>query len=298
MFPLGNALNGHSAAPAFRLGDRHTRPQAFEWQPTLGYARTYGAVNALNQVASETQGSVTRANAFDDDANLTFDGVNTYSYTFGNRLVGASRPGMTASYAYDGDDRRTVKIVNGVMTRTLWSGADEVAELDANGVILRRFIPDGTGAMDRRVAQVSASGEVGWFHTDHQGSVIAVSNGSGHAVQTASYSPYGEFASSGQMPPGLGAGGGVFGYTGRQYDSETGLYQYRARYYHPRLGQFLSTDPIGTKDDPNLTLYVRLDPVNLTDPTGMCPECIWQWEQEREVVSQLSRQEQMLQLQR
>ncbi|MFN4287527.1 MAG: hypothetical protein ACK4E3_03415 [Brevundimonas sp.] len=107
----------------------NTRPQAFEWQPTLGYARTYGAVNALNQVASETQGGVSRVNAFDDDANLTFDGVNTWSYTFGNRLVGASRPGMTASYAYDGDDRRTVKIVNGVMTRTLWSGADEVAEL-------------------------------------------------------------------------------------------------------------------------------------------------------------------------
>lgn len=31
---------------------------------------------------------------------------------------------------------------------------------------------------------------------------------------------------------------------------------------------FLSTDPIGTKDDPNLYLYAVLDPVNLTDPTG------------------------------
>ncbi|MFN4287528.1 MAG: RHS repeat-associated core domain-containing protein [Brevundimonas sp.] len=110
---------------------------------------------------------------------------------------------------------------------------------------------------------------MGWFHTDHQGSVIAVTDASGHAVQTASYSPYGEFAMPGQMPPGPGAGGGVFGYTGRQYDAETGLYQYRARYYHPRLGQFLSTDPIGTKDDPNLTLYVLADPVNLTDPTGL-----------------------------
>lgn len=145
-----------------------------------------------------------------------------------------------------------------------------MAELDASGAVLRRFIPDSTGAMDRRVAQVSLAGAVSWFHTDHQGSVIAVINASGHATDTASYSPCGEFATPGQMPPGLGAGGGVFGYTGRQFDAETGLYQYRARYYHPRLGQFLSTDPIGTKDDPNLTLYVLGDPVNITVPTGSC----------------------------
>lgn len=62
--------------------------------------------------------------------------------------------------------------------------------------------------------------------------------------------------------------------TGRQYDVETGLYQYRARYYSPRLGQFLSMDPIGTKDDPNLYLYVANDPVNATDPTGRSCEFI------------------------
>ena len=91
----------------------------FEWAPSLTYARTYGAVNNRNQVASETQGGTTRANAFDLDGNLTSDGVNTYSWTFGNRLAGASRAGVTAAYAYDGDDRRTVKVVNGVMTRIL-----------------------------------------------------------------------------------------------------------------------------------------------------------------------------------
>lgn len=48
---------------------------------------------------------MTRANAFDADGNLTSDGVNTYAYTYGNRLVGASRPGMTATYAYDGETK-------------------------------------------------------------------------------------------------------------------------------------------------------------------------------------------------
>ncbi len=87
----------------------------------------------------------------------------------------------------------------------------------------------------------------------------------GQTIGTANYSPYGEFGDGISGPPA----GSYFGYTGRLWDPETGLYQYRARYYSPRLGVFLSTDPIGTKDDPNLYLYVGLDPVNGIDPTGM-----------------------------
>lgn len=101
--------------------------------------------------------------------------------------------------------------------------------------------------------------------------MIATSKSDGTIEAIASYSPYGEFASGTTAPPTHSP----FGYTGRQYDPETGLYQYRARYYSPRLGVFLSTDPVGTKDDPNLYGYVGLDPVNATDPTGACPTCIF-----------------------
>ncbi len=180
-------------------------------------------------------------------------------------LVGATGPNMTAAYAYDSDNRRTKKTVNGVVTRTLWSGADELAELEGSGTTLRRFVPDGSGAMDARLATVEANGDVYWLHTDHQGSVIATSNSSGQVVEAVGYSPYGEFAAGQTAPPAHSP----FGYTGRQYDPETGLYQYRARYYSPRLGVFLSTDPIGTKDDPNLHMYVGLDPVDKIDPSGL-----------------------------
>lgn len=123
--------------------------------------------------------------------------------------------------------------------------------------------------MDGRLAAITPAGVVHWLHTDHQGSVIASSNSSGAPVSFANYSPFGELGTTAAgaaltAPPT----GSPFGYTGRQYDPETGLWQYRARYYHPRLGQFMSTDPIGTQDDPNLYLYVGLDPVNKTDATG------------------------------
>jgi uncharacterized protein RhaS with RHS repeats len=42
-----------------------------------------------------------------------------------------------------------------------------------------------------------------------------------------------------------------------------------ARFYEPRLGRFLQTDPIGTKDDLNLYAYVGNNPVNRLDPTGL-----------------------------
>lgn len=199
-------------------------------------------------------------------------------FSGGFALGGVSRPDMTAAYAYDGEDRRTMKTVDGVITRTLWSGADEVAEMDGAGNILRRFIPDGSGAMDGRLATLEPNGTIYWHHTDHQGSVVATSNASGAPVSLVNYSPNGEL---GTAPDGSALAapptGSPFGYTGRQYDPETGLWQYRARYYHPQLGQFLSTDPIGTKDDPNLYLYVGNDPVNRTDPTGNESAAISVW---------------------
>jgi RHS repeat-associated protein len=60
-----------------------------------------------------------------------------------------------------------------------------------------------------------------------------------------------------------------FGYTGREWDGETGQYFYRARYYDQTTGRFLSTDPIGfAAGDANLYRYVFNSPTNFTDPSG------------------------------
>lgn len=61
---------------------------------------------------------------------------------------------------------------------------------------------------------------------------------------------------------------GMCVFTGRQYDSETGLYYYRARYYSPKIGRFLQTDPVGYFAGLNLYTYCGNNPINLVDPDG------------------------------
>ena len=73
--------------------------------------------------------------------------------------------------------------------------------------------------------------------------------------------PGGKKASSGgEKPVGFS--------TGREWDKETGLYFYRARYYDPMEGRFIQKDPIGFKNGINLYNYVRANPINNTDPKG------------------------------
>jgi RHS repeat-associated protein len=57
-------------------------------------------------------------------------------------------------------------------------------------------------------------------------------------------------------------------FTGRD-DDGTGLYFYRARYYSPDLGRFISEDPAGLDEAGNQYAYAGDDPVNAVDPSGL-----------------------------
>jgi RHS repeat-associated protein len=56
---------------------------------------------------------------------------------------------------------------------------------------------------------------------------------------------------------------------GRTYEPEVGLYYYRNRYYHPKLGRFLQQDPMGYTDSMNLYQAFGMNPINRTDPFGL-----------------------------
>jgi len=61
-----------------------------------------------------------------------------------------------------------------------------------------------------------------------------------------------------------------FRYTGRERDTETGLYYYRARYYDPATGRFVAEDPLRFRTGLNFFLYARNSPLTFIDPFGLC----------------------------
>jgi RHS repeat-associated protein len=63
----------------------------------------------------------------------------------------------------------------------------------------------------------------------------------------------------------------AYTFTGREWDAETGLYFYRARYMDSKIGRFIEKDPIGLRGGINLYAYAGNNPVNLTDPSGLDP---------------------------
>ncbi|OXU14819.1 RHS repeat-associated core domain-containing protein [Sedimentisphaera salicampi] len=103
------------------------------------------------------------------------------------------------------------------------------------------------------------------------GSVAAVYSTEPNGIaERYSYDAYGSVSitdPNGQ-PLDESAVGNPYMFTGRRYDSESGLYYYRARYYNPKLGVFHSRDPLGYIDSMNLYAYCGNNPVNYFDPMG------------------------------
>jgi len=123
-----------------------------------------------------------------------------------------------------------------------------------------RFI-HGPG-IDEPLAMVE-DGDTYFYHVDGLGSIVAMTDDSLNIVQHYSYDSFGTPTLS---DPAFSQ---PYTYTGREWDDETELYFYRARYYDSSAGRFIAKDPIGfAGGDVNLYAYVQNNPTNYVDPSG------------------------------
>jgi len=197
------------------------------------------------------------------------------------RLLPIDQPdGTVVSFKYDPFGRRIEKSVDGFRTRYFYDSEDILFEYDESGHIGNKYI-HGPG-IDEPLALINNKG-VYYYHADGLGSIVALTDSSAKVVQEYEYDSFGNLHDQQnriKQP---------YAFTGREWDRETGLYYYRARYYDAEAGRFISFDPIlhlvndptkkacGGSNIPsgvivplelNPYLYVKNRPLNETDPMG------------------------------
>jgi len=200
-------------------------------------------------------------NRLSSDGQAPGSGMSTeYVYDFENRLIEVNYTSMLAQYKYDPFGRRIEKNLNGTITRYLYDGPNIVTEYDGSWNVQAQYV--STLDIDDSLT-VTQGANTYYYHKDGLGSVVNLTDSSGNAVKSYTYKSFGEiYSQTGSLIQ-------PFAFTGREYDPENGLYFYRARYYDPRAGRFLTKDPIGfAGGDVNLYRYVGNNPVNFRDPSG------------------------------
>jgi RHS repeat-associated protein len=226
---------------------------------------------------------------YDDEGNLltktdiATSEVTQYTWDYRNRLTNVTVKDSSqnviqeSDYTYDAFDKRIGVEVDpdgdgqesATQRWTAYDGANPYADFDGSGNLTQRYLYGP--AADMILARMDSAEDVAWYLTDHLGSVRDLADPGGNVIDHITYDSFGSVLSE-SVP----AEGDRFKYTGREYDAETGLYYYRARYYDPGMGRFISEDPIGFKaGDANIYRYVGNAATVATDPTGLAADNPW-----------------------
>jgi len=210
--------------------------------------------------------------------------VTAYAWDYRNRLVEVTERAVqggaaaqVVAYTYDASDRRIQRTLDSDGDGTpedyryqVHRGGEAALELsDPDGLEGQTYEPALAhrylygAAVDQILAVEDDSGDVLWGLADHQGTIRDVIDSAASLVQHRKYDSFG----NADVTP---IADFLFAYTGRPLNVETGLYDYRARWYDAGVGRFVSEDPLGfAAGDMNSYRYVGNSPLDYTDPTGM-----------------------------
>jgi RHS repeat-associated protein len=236
-----------------------------------GSSYTY-SLNNLNEYTAISGNNL----GYDTNGNLVSAAMPgatwTYTYDAQNRLTSALSTGTNMSASYDACNRCVSRIINGGITFFYYDGWNLIEERTGSDVLQASYTNGAhVDEIIARVTPVMAS----YYHHDVLGSTTALTDSNGSVTERYSYDVYGApaFFDSTSQPLNSSTVGNRFLFTGREYLSVGGLYDYRNRIYSPSVGRFLQTDSLRfTAGDANLYRYVANSVTRVTDPHGLLGE--------------------------
>jgi RHS repeat-associated protein len=244
---------------------------------------------------------------YDNNGNLiakipkdTTKSAYTFTYNSKNQLVRVQTTSSALgpvikdiSYNYDVLGRRMEKKITDLVDSTksysrrfVYDGDNILFEYDGSSQMLASYTHSGLAPDDVLSASITSAGVTAglassqghyYFLKDALSTVTEIINPSGSIVQKYDYGTFGKILSIKDgndadisANPSLRTS---FTFTGREWDEESGLFYYRARYYDPSIGRFLQTDtapghlsnPIGVT---NKYIYAANSPTEFRDPSG------------------------------
>jgi RHS repeat-associated protein len=225
--------------------------------PTAEYSYKRGN---LIQIKNSISNTVTQSYQWDAADRLTSATVYTTSST-------------TANYSYDADGHRIKQTVGSAVTNYLWDEfskyGDVALEMDGNNAVTASYVLGTACSCSHALQQLISQkrgGVVNYYLFDAQDNVRVLADSNGTITDQYSYTAFGQLKSS------SGTTNNTFRYTGQQFDSLTGLYNLRARYYNPIDGRFLSRDSASYQAQNPVELnrygYTANNPINFNDPGG------------------------------
>ena len=190
--------------------------------------------------------------AYDNNGNTIGKAAGTrldvYSYNLYNQLTGNIIGGVSAAYTYNAKGIRTSKTVGTDVTSFILDGGNVVAEVK------------GTAVTDyvRGINLICTDSE--YYIYNAHGDVVSLTSTIGIVTKTYDYDAFGNEANQSDTDAN------PFRYCGEYYDTETGTYYLRARYYDPAVGRFGTEDPV--HDGLNWYTYCGGNALRRIDPDG------------------------------
>jgi len=217
---------------------------------------------------------------------LFYNNIAHYIWDIENKLIEVRKSGIIARYTYDALGRRIGKEVNGVTKQFRYDGEDLIMEMNSDDSITASYT-FGPG-IDNPL-MMNRNDNNYYYLKDGLGSVTALTDSTSNIIKEYKYSVFGKIVEE----TGDSTLENPFTYTAREYDKETGNYYYRARYYSPEMGRFISEDRIRfSAGDINFYRYVFNNVSNFIDPFGLESDfCKIEendpWKEEKKLLNQI-----------